>query len=137
MPYELIDPKSPLTKAEELVFGVDAVRHPLLGIPIGHGSGPPVEQARNWLRSIRDSGAVTQEEFQDLARKLISWENAGNTVDLGRPILPIEHGRQLPLKPAPAAKHDPYEAFHLRPHEMKEPADQMDKDHPPQSHAKH
>jgi hypothetical protein len=32
---ELIDPKSPLTKAEELVFGVDAVRHPLLGIPIG------------------------------------------------------------------------------------------------------
>jgi hypothetical protein len=96
-----------------------------LGIPIGHGNGCPVEQARNWLRSIRDSGAVTQEEFQDLAQRLIAWENAGNTVDLGRPILPIEHGRQLPLKPAPEVKYDPYEALHLRPHEMKEAADQM------------
>ena len=66
---ELIDPKSPLSKAEELVFGVDAVRHPLLGIPIGHGKGPPIEQARNFLRSIRDAGQVTEAEFQELARK--------------------------------------------------------------------
>jgi hypothetical protein len=43
-----------------------------------------------------------------------------------------------PAEPAPeAAKHDPFMALHLQPHEMKEVADRMDKDHPPQSHAKH
>jgi hypothetical protein len=82
---ELPDPKSPLTRAEELVHGVDAVCHPLLGIPIGWGNGPVIEQARNFLRSKRDSGEITEAEFQALARALIAWEKT-NTVNMGRPI---------------------------------------------------
>jgi hypothetical protein len=92
MGYELPDPHSPLTKAEELVFGVDAVRHGLLGIPIGHGAGGDAkEQARNFLRSKRDSGQITEAEFQELANKLIAWEDAGNSVNLGSPIMPADH----------------------------------------------
>jgi hypothetical protein len=77
---ELPDPKSPLDKNEQLVFGVDGCRHPLLGCPLGHGNGKPEDQASNFLRSLLTSGQATQNEFVDLSRQLLAWEESNSVV---------------------------------------------------------
>lgn len=63
---ELPNPKCPPNQMDKLVFGADCARHPLLGCIIGHGNGPPDEQARNFVRSLLKSGQVTETEFKDL-----------------------------------------------------------------------
>ena len=51
------DPKEPVSAAEQLVFGSNAVRHPVAGIPLEMGSGalPPDKQAENYFRGIEQT----------------------------------------------------------------------------------
>jgi hypothetical protein len=91
---ELPDPNgslAPPSKADQQVYRVDCCRHPLLGCIIGYGNGPPHEQARNYLRSLRNATVhqtagravdLSDAEFRDLWRRLEAWEAAGNTVHM-------------------------------------------------------
>jgi hypothetical protein len=96
---ELTDPKSPLTPAEQLVHGVDATRHGLLGIPVGHTGGSPHEQAKNFLRSLREATAsnvtgrqcdLSQDEFVYWMRELDAWHQT-HEVTLPAPVMPLDH----------------------------------------------
>jgi hypothetical protein len=82
----------------------ESVAHPLLGhlgCRIGHGNGEPSEQARNFLRSLRQATIwqiagrlgpdLSDDEYRDWLRKLDAWENAGNVVALPPPIMPVGH----------------------------------------------
>lgn len=88
---DLPDPRAALSRQDQLVLGVDACRHPLLGIPIGHGNGRPEDQARNFLRSMLNAGKITEDEFRELWRKLVEWEAAGGAVTLPRRAVSADH----------------------------------------------
>jgi hypothetical protein len=74
MPINLSEP---LSVMEQAVFGVDAVRHPITGIPIERGSGAlPVKlQARNHLAVIaqQEGRAIAAE----VAKRLDEFERRG------------------------------------------------------------
>ena len=80
-------------------MGADAVRHPLLGCVIANNGTPPIEQARNYLRSLHDATinnvtgrAVNMgaNEFRDWMLKLEAWHQA-NEVKMPPPIMPADH----------------------------------------------
>jgi hypothetical protein len=94
------DPKGPPNKMDQLVYGADCARHPLLGCIIGHGNGDPNDQARNFLLSLRDAtvhqtagraGDLSQAEYLGLLRELEAWERAGNQVKLPPRAIAIDH----------------------------------------------
>jgi hypothetical protein len=85
---DLPDPKSPLTKMEMQVYGVDSCRHPITGFPIsraGEDSGYHVpsrvnEQAYEHLRLIfREHGRTVYEEYK---RRLDEFVRSGGQVEL-------------------------------------------------------
>jgi hypothetical protein len=41
--------------ADQIAMGADCVRHPLLGCIISNNGTPPIEHARNFLRSLREA----------------------------------------------------------------------------------
>ena len=80
-----IDPRSPLNKWEQLVHGVDGVRHPVTGIPIQRGSGalPVKEQARQHLQTILTNHGI--DVAREIERKLNEWESNGGKVEMSAP----------------------------------------------------
>jgi hypothetical protein len=84
---DLPDPKSPLTKGEAAVYGVDTCRHKITGFPIsraGEDRGPvlsPNEQAyRAHLPLIfREHGRAVYEEYK---RRLDEFVRNGGEVEL-------------------------------------------------------
>jgi hypothetical protein len=79
----LPDPRAPPNELDKRVYGVDCCRHPVLGIPIGHGNGTPGQQARSFLHSIWKAAEVssvtgeTESErewrLQKIAAELREW----------------------------------------------------------------
>jgi hypothetical protein len=47
----------PPTEMDKIAMGADCVRHGLLGCIISNNGSPPIEQARNYLRSLRQATA--------------------------------------------------------------------------------
>jgi hypothetical protein len=82
-----------------IAMGADAVRHPLLGCVIANNGTPPIEQARNYLRSLRDATVnnitgrsvnMSDTEFRDRMLKLEAWHKT-NEVELPPPYMPLDH----------------------------------------------
>jgi hypothetical protein len=72
------DPSLELSVTEKAVFGADAVRHPITGIPIERGSGAlhPKLQARNHLAVIaQQEGAAVA---ADVRKRLDDFEAGAN-----------------------------------------------------------
>lgn len=96
----------------------DSIPHPLLGplgCRIGHGNGTPEDQARNFLRSLRQATIhqialrtgpdLSEEEYRDCLAKLTEWEKH-NAVQLPPPAFPVGH-RMPPATPKPEVKAAP------------------------------
>lgn len=103
-------PLAPPTKMDELVYGADCTRHPLLGCIIGHGNGAPEEQARNFLISLRNATFhkvagrahdLSEEEFRAKWRELEAWEAAGNFVQMRPRLDGYPTNVVRPPRPAP------------------------------------
>jgi hypothetical protein len=97
---DLPDPRSPLNKMEQLVYGVNAVRHPITGLPLqmgGYGSSHPASspnvQAREHLNIIEREHGI--EVAKQVKAKLEAWEAAGNTVGMPAPDVPKGFERAL------------------------------------------
>jgi len=81
-----------LSRLDQLVYGVDATTHPLFpGCIVGHGNGSPADQVRNYLRSLLQSGQLTDEEFTRAAAKLLKWEAGGGTVQMKPRMICADH----------------------------------------------
>ena|SRR6516162_6114831 len=92
-------PDPSLTQMDIIAMGADAVRHPLLGCVIANNGTPPIEQARDYLRSLRDatinnvtgrSSDMSDNEFRDWMLKLEAWHKT-NSVDMPTPNMPADH----------------------------------------------
>jgi hypothetical protein len=91
---DLPDPKAPLNKMEQLVYGVDAVRHPITGHVLTNSAAStdgqllsPSEQARlNHLPMIEREHGV--EVAREMERKLTEFERNGGVVELPAPSPP-------------------------------------------------
>jgi hypothetical protein len=97
---DLPDPKSPLNRNEQNVFGWNAVRHPVTGFPLqmgGYGSehpaSPPNVQAREHIDIIAREHGV--EVAKEMARKLIEFERNGGVVEMPAPDAPKGFERAL------------------------------------------
>jgi hypothetical protein len=105
----------PPTRMDQLVHGVDCVRHPIItGCIVSQKGGTPGQQARNYLLCLRDAtihqragraGDLSHAEYLDLLRQLEQWEAAGGKVNLPSPILGYGH-RSAPAKPNADNKPD-------------------------------
>jgi hypothetical protein len=77
-----INPGEPLSVLEQATFGVDALRHPITGVPLERGSGalPVKQQARNHLAVIaqQESKAVAAET----GKRLDEFEASGGAVNM-------------------------------------------------------
>jgi hypothetical protein len=89
----------PPTKADQIAMGVDCVRHPIVtGAIISNNGTPPLEQARNFLRSLRQAidnvtgrqGDLSDAEFREWMLKLEAWHKT-NEVKMPTPIMPADH----------------------------------------------
>lgn len=91
-----IDPSEPLSVMEKKVFGADAVRHPVTGIPLERGSGalPVKQQARDHLHVIaQKEGKVVAAE---VGGRLDEFEAAGGVVNM--PVSPASRARGAPME---------------------------------------
>jgi hypothetical protein len=96
---EFSNPNCPPTKMDQIAMGADCARHGLLGCIIANNGTPPIEQARNYLRSLREatvnnvtgrSGDMSDSEFRTWMLKLEAWHKT-NEVKLPKPIMPADH----------------------------------------------
>jgi hypothetical protein len=93
------DPGAPLTQMDIIAMGADAVRHPLIGNVCANNGTPPIEQARNYLRSLRQATAdnvtgrscdMSDAEFRGWMLKLEAWHQT-NEVKMPTPCMPLDH----------------------------------------------
>ena len=97
---DLPDPRSPLNKMEQLVYGQTARRHPVTGFPLqigGHDSShpapPPNVQAREHIQVVARENGI--EAARAMQRKLDEFEANGGTVEMPAPDLPKGFERAL------------------------------------------
>jgi hypothetical protein len=96
---DLPDPKSPLNEMEKAVFGHNAIRHPITGIPLqmgGYGSEhpapPPDVQAREHLSMISREHGI--EVAREIGRRLDEFEASGGVVEMPAPYVNAEFARR-------------------------------------------
>jgi hypothetical protein len=72
----------PPTVMDKIAMGADCVRHPLLGNIIANNGSTPLEQAKNFLRSLRQATTdnvtgrscdMSDAEFREWMLKLEAW----------------------------------------------------------------
>jgi hypothetical protein len=96
---EFSNPNCPPTEMDKIAMGADCVRHGLLGCIISNNGSPPIEQARNYLRSLRQATAdnvtgrscdMGDAEFREWMLKLEAWHQT-NEVKMPTPFMPLDH----------------------------------------------
>jgi hypothetical protein len=98
-PVDLPDPKAPLNKLDELVYGVGAVRHPITGFVLTNSTPStdgvlltPAEQARAHLKIILAHRGKA--EHDRIKAALEQFEASGGVVEMPAPYLNPEFARR-------------------------------------------